>query len=1242
MLNSSLNPDRATLNFLNAYTESVRAEGEKLQKEGAVTQIFGNHLFIQGRVETKSGVFRTSLRLQGNRWYGSCTAEDEETAGVCLVATMIERLYRGTSMPESPNELNEIPLTDVLEEKLGRDLDAREEDYVNRLEKRYRRFSIEQEIHDHDLVRLNPRWEITGYEALELWPTPPRNILEFWNYIAYAFAKKRISFPTFMSVVTDLGKVQARMREWEHEKEINTWYERIRNINERPPQPPRVTLHMRLISTINEAHFEYRHLDADAWQTIREKAQLDELMSGFIRGSYKMDPQSDILLNVLNDYSEREGAVMLDLDKDEACRVMNRLFHQPALKGYLLNLDDCYFKVVKEPLKWICIDDPIVPDCYGLQLVTAAGVHVTHSVRQLPGQEELYQSDETVFPGPPRWMEGTEVEPRYSIPKAVIDSLDGVEFLRKIGATLPPSMEERVVDIEMIPTFHMKIAKGLTSLDTEHVLLEVTAQDKPGRRKERLGKDDWEVLEQVRVKDGTLLRFIRDYLYPIPSMIEEMTFTYGLPRTKEDDLTDESGSKHFTQEIERWLKEVYDGKADLPNSVFKTRITKQFPEKFAEWVKGIPDTVHVEMDKGLQSLLADPVAASIRFEVVKQEIDWFDLRVVFDVEGLTLSKEQIRSLVAARGGYVRMDDGTWMRLEIKLNDDERDAVTKLGLDPYDLSGETHRMHALQLADPRAAEVFDPQAWAKIKERTAEIQIDVQPDVPSTLQATLRPYQVEGFHFLAYLAVNGFGGILADDMGLGKTIQSITYVLWLREEWARNHSGKGKGKKKEPTPPVLIVCPKSVLDVWAGETEKFAPGVRVMVIRNKEQADVKHILSEVDMVVINYAQLRVCGDQINSIKWLTVILDEGQQIKNPDSKAAKAAREIIAYNRLVLSGTPIENRLLDMWSLMAFAMPGVLGSRAYFKKRFDKRKDSQSQNRLAARLKPFLLRRTKQQVAKDLPPRTEEVVLARMEGIQLQLYRHELRQIQKALLRLDSNEEVKKNSFAILQGLMKLRQICCHPALLPDFKDIVEKRGLKADLGTAELNYRDVSSAKLNALFYLLDQLREEGHKVLVFSQFVKMLDIIKDRLVEENRTFHYLTGQVKDRKGVIESFQTTKEPSVFLLSLKAGGAGLNLTSASYVVLYDPWWNPAVESQAIDRTHRIGQKNKVIAYRLITRDSVEEKIRKLQILKSQLVTNVLGDDGFASSLDLKDLQFILAHGGEDDSDVTKEPDESDDE
>ncbi|MFQ7534986.1 MAG: SNF2-related protein [Akkermansia muciniphila] len=238
---------------------------------------------------------------------------------------------------------------------------------------------------------------------------------------------------------------------------------------------------------------------------------------------------------------------------------------------------------------------------------------------------------------------------------------------------------------------------------------------------------------------------------------------------------------------------------------FKARVTRQFPEKFAEWAKQLPEELTVNMDDKLKTLLADPVAAAVRFEVVNQEIDWFDLRIVIDVEGVQLSKEQIRALVAARGGYVRMDDGGWMRLEIKLDNDQRDAVTRLGLDPFDLSGETHRMHAMQLADPKAAEVFDPKAWKRIKDRTAEIQIDVKPDVPQ-LQATLRPYQMK-VPFLAYLATNGFGGILADDMGLGKTIQSITYVLWLREE-----SPAKQIQEKAVIPPVLIVCPKSVLDV----------------------------------------------------------------------------------------------------------------------------------------------------------------------------------------------------------------------------------------------------------------------------------------------------------------------------------------------------------------------------------------------------------------------------------------------
>ncbi|MDG2122132.1 MAG: DEAD/DEAH box helicase, partial [Verrucomicrobiales bacterium] len=597
----------------------------------------------------------------------------------------------------------------------------------------------------------------------------------------------------------------------------------------------------------------------------------------------------------------------------------------------------------------------------------------------------------------------------------------------------------------------------------------------------------------------------------------------------------------------------------------------------------------VEMEEDLASLIEDPVRAKVKFELTEGEIDWFDLKIVLDVEGLDLSQKELRSLVAARGGYVRMDTGGWMRLEFDLDDAQRAAVDRLGLDIFDLSGEEHKMHVLQLSDPAAKEVFDKEAWDRICERAAALKLKVTPAVPEQMDVTLRNYQVEGFHFLSYLASNRFGGILADDMGLGKTVQALTWIVWM----------KAQAEEQKPT---LVVCPKSVLDVWSGECKKFAGHLRVQVLRTKEDLDLE-LLPEIDLLVLNYSQLRVNGDKLQSIDWMAVVLDEGQQIKNPDSKAAKSARELKANHRLVLTGTPIENRLLDMWSLMAFAMPGVLGDRKYFKERFDRRKDPGAQVRLSARLRPFLLRRTKSQVAVDLPPRTEEEVFCKMEGVQEEMYNAELKRIQNILMGLETDDALRKNSFVVLQGLMRLRQICCHPALLDSAQG-------------------DEESAKMNALFYLLDQLKSEGHKVLVFSQFVTMLDLIKERLEEEKRPYEYLTGQTKNRQEVIDRFQTSEDPTVFLLSLKAGGSGLNLTAASYVVLYDPWWNPAVENQAIDRTHRIGQKSKVIAYRLLMRDSVEEKIRVLQEQKMSLVTGVLGQESFTKNLTKDDLSFLF--------------------
>jgi SNF2 family DNA or RNA helicase len=301
--------------------------------------------------------------------------------------------------------------------------------------------------------------------------------------------------------------------------------------------------------------------------------------------------------------------------------------------------------------------------------------------------------------------------------------------------------------------------------------------------------------------------------------------------------------------------------------------------------------------------------------------------------------------------------------------------------------------------------------------------------------------------------------------------------------------------------------------------------------------------------------------------------------------------------------------------MSFAMPGVLGTRVRFARQFDKASDPLARQRLAARVRPFLLRRTKAQVAPELPDRIEEDLLCEMEPAQLNCYRAELKKAQQQLLLLKTSRDFDRERFNVLTSLLRLRQICCHPSLI-------------------DATAKDIPSAKLEALMDLVEPLMEEGHKVLVFSQFVGLIQLLQPLLAERKWKHFVLTGATEDRGELVASFQKTRGAAVFLISLKAGGFGLNLTASSYVILFDPWWNPAVENQAIDRTHRIGQKNKVIAYRLLTRDTVEEKIRILQHQKTHLVTNVLGDEGFASNLGLDDLQFILTHNIDDDEPVRK--------
>jgi hypothetical protein len=1177
--------DRPTQIFLARFPEPILREAERLRSGGAVKQLFGGDSLIHGRVEEGSDVYQITLRRGTSGWEWTIQGPvDHHPAAV--VAVMQERISLGAALPESPNEADGRSLTEILEAKLDRPLAPHEDVFVEKLEKRYRRYLLDQKIFETDLVRLNPKWRVESYDPIQLWPEPPRDIVEFWNYVAAAFEKKKLPTPKFMEAISNKEQTKEQMQEWERQRDIEAWQARMERVGaERETAVQHGEL--RAMITTREVRLQYRRTDGlegpEPWAGFAGVMYLSQLREDVACGDKLLDPLSESLLSQWTSHWPEGDSPppQLPLESAQDRAFVGRLLRQPALNERVVSLDELPYQHSTEVLHWTCEEpeaEDEAQDVWFLQLTTPDGFGVPYAYTALPGPQTHWLSDDTIYPGPPAWMDGAQALPRTPVPRAVVETTKGVEFLRKLGIPLPPSLRTRMVETVMTPKATMRLIKRGTGPDSEFVTASITASDEDGFRTELLERDTWRVIETKDPEDGRVPWFDRRRLYPIAALMEDLGMAW------------DSGNKQF-----------------------RGRLTRTFPEKFVKWLDRLPPTTEVDLDEELKTLRADPIKGSVRFEVTETgEIDWFDLKVLVDVEGMDLSKAQIRELVEARGGFVRMPNGGWLRLSLDLTASQEASAAHLGLDVYDLSGETHRMHVLQLAEPRAGDIFDPGTWNRLADRANQLKLHIRPPVPNGFQLTLRPYQVEGFHFLAYLTTNNFGGVLADDMGLGKTAQSICWMLWLRERASRNAEGEA-----QPVPPCLVVAPKSVLDVWAGETVKFSPGLRVQVIREKTELDVEKLGTEIDVLVLNYSQLRVNAEKLKSIDWLSIILDEGQQIKNPDSIAARVARELKSNNRLVLSGTPIENRLLDVWSLMAFAMPGVLGSRKYFRDRFDRRKDDGAQTRLSARLRPFLLRRTKGQVALDLPGRTEEDILSNLEEQQEELYQAELQKMQRLVLGFGSDADVKQNSFAILQGLMRLRQICCHPALIDEV-------------------HKDAPSAKMDALFYLLDQLRESGQKVLVFSQFTSMLDIIKARLIEEDRPHLLLTGQTKDRGELVRQFHTSKDPTVFLLSLKAGGTGLNLTAASYVVLYDPWWNPAVEQQAIDRTHRIGQTNPVFAYRLLARNTVEEKIRQLQAQKQALVSGVLGDEGFTSNLSLDDVRSLFVREAEPEAEEKKKP------
>jgi len=454
-------------------------------------------------------------------------------------------------------------------------------------------------------------------------------------------------------------------------------------------------------------------------------------------------------------------------------------------------------------------------------------------------------------------------------------------------------------------------------------------------------------------------------------------------------------------------------------------------------------------------------------------------------------------------------------------------------------------------------------------------------LPADLDAVLRPYQQQGVDWLRFLQRAGLGGILADDMGLGKTIEALCAM----------------------DAPALVVCPTSVLPNWANETRRFRPGLKIHVYHGPT----RRMDPDADVVLTTYGVLRIDVDKLKDRGWKAVVLDEAQAIKNPDSKVARAAYRLNADWKLTLTGTPVENRLDELWSQIHFTNPGLLGGRRDFQERYAKpiaRGEPDAAPHLRERIRPFVLRRLKGEVAPELPPRTDNVLyceLSREERLVYDAVRAST--MEKVVAQLQGQEGGRPNVMAALEALLRLRQASCHSGLVP---------GQDAE-----------GSSKIDVLMETLDELLAAGHKALVFSQWTALLDRVEPHLHKADIEFVRLDGSTRDRQGVVERFQADDGPPVFLISLKAGGTGLNLTAADHVFLLDPWWNPAAEDQAADRAHRIGQDKPVMVYRLVAENTVEERILALQHRKRRLADAALGEADQATAITRDELMALLA-------------------
>lgn len=646
-----------------------------------------------------------------------------------------------------------------------------------------------------------------------------------------------------------------------------------------------------------------------------------------------------------------------------------------------------------------------------------------------------------------------------------------------------------------------------------------------------------------------------------------------------------------TQKEKSFIKMLRDKGLDF-------KIGKEALPKTAafEWISDHEDFLDIEGIKIRQKPNAKGKVynigkAQISIEV-NENIDWFDVKAeirfgVYLVPFAKLRKLllQGKSEFELPNGEIAVIPASWFVNYSELFNFMEDR------------GDDHSMvlrkHHLALAREMEEGNLVQVTLSRKLERLRDFESIEEYELPSYFEGTLRPYQHAGYNWLRFLNEFKFGGCLADDMGLGKTVQTLALLAYEKEQ--------------NPGFTSLLVMPTSLIYNWELEAKKFTPELKILVYSGTQRIKDPWRFGEYDLVLTSYGITRLDVDVLKEFFFNYIILDESQAIKNPGSNIAAAVNKLKSKQKLILTGTPVENGTMDLWSQMNFINPGLLGNQNSFKKQFllpiEKQGDKDKAGKLHAVTKPFILRRLKSQVATDLPEKITNVKFSAMTAAQEEVYEEVKGYYREKIISDMQTTGRNSQQFTLLRGLTQLRQIANHPKLVRD-------------------DYQG-ESGKLEDVTYMLHSTISEGHKVLVFSQFVRHLAIVKEYLEKEGIPFAYLDGATKDRQEQVEKFQKEEEIKVFLISLKAGGVGLNLTKAEYVFLLDPWWNPAVEAQAIDRAHRIGQQNKVIIYKFITRDSVEEKIMALQNRKLALAGELINtEESFMKSLDQADIAALL--------------------